>query len=404
MVFTLPFTIYGHELAAIAALLVLACLLSARTLLKKAALRRCAADCAGIRQEGETARQLPPVSVIVYTRSCDLEEAERNLPLIMEQDYPAPFEVIAVNIDESEEIDSALTRMAIDHPTLRATFIPGSSANVSKKKLAITLGVKAAANDIVLVTAANCRPRSDRWLASMTRHFDDTTGLVIGYSHNLPESDRAFGHRYRSFDTVTEAADYLSAALRGHTFRGNGNNIAYKKELFFANKGFSSSLNLKYGDDDIFISEIARMCDTAVEISPESILEESHQDYPYRFKIEKRRRAFTAKFVRSGHFATSALATAAYYAFLLLTAAAIAYGAYLAAVAGIPAKGAAIAGAGAALYLAETLIHIFAYRKAAAALSSPRLFFTLPLFRFVRPIINACHNSKSAQAGNYTWE
>lgn len=404
MVFTLPFTIYGHELAAIAALIILACLLSARTLRKKAALRRCAADCAGMHQEEGAAQRLPPVSVIVYTRSCDLEAAERNLPLIMEQDYPAPFEVIAVNIDESEEIDSALTRLAIGYPTLRATFIPGSSANVSKKKLAITLGVKAAAYDTVLVTAANCSPQSGLWLASMTRHFDETTGLVIGYSHNLPESDRAFGHRYRSFDTVTEAADYLSAALRGHTFRGNGNNIAYKKELFFANKGFSSSLNLKYGDDDIFISEIARKCGTAVEISPESILAESHQNYPYRFKIEKQRRAFTAKFVRSGHFATNALYTAAYYTFLLLAAATIAYGAYLAATDGNPEKGAAIAGTGAALYLAETLIHIFACRKAAAALSSPKLFFTIPLFRFVRPMINACHSSKSARAGNYTWE
>ncbi len=38
-------------------------------------------------------------------------------------------------------------------------------------------------------------------------------------------------------------------------YRGASGNIAFRRDKFFDNKGFSSSLNLRSGDDDIFINE-----------------------------------------------------------------------------------------------------------------------------------------------------
>ena len=63
-----------------------------------------------------------------------------------------------------------------------------------------------------------------------------------------------------------------------------------------------------------------------------------------------------------------------------------------------------LASVAAAIYLTETLIFIFAKRRTATVLQSPRQFFCLPLFRFAKPFINGLLNWHSQQGDNYTWE
>lgn len=399
----LPFDINNYEIIGYGLLLTLAVLLSVVAVRRKATLSHWLADNALDTDSEETPLPLPGVSVIVLAAHADADYMEESIPLMMEQDYP-DFEVIVVNMDKSEAVDDAIIRLQMVHPTLRATFIPGSSANVSKRKLGITLGVKAARHDVVAITSAHCFPQSRLWLRAMGRHFDDYTDMVLGYSHNRHADDRAFGHRYRTYDTTADAARYLAAAIHGCTFRGNADNIAYKRSAFLAVKGFSSSLNLKYGDDDIFVSQVADGDNVAVELSPESILESRYVDYAYFYKVNKERHYFTQKFLPSKMLGIRILTQIAYYAFLLLTAAGIVYPALLAADGADIVKPVALASLALAAYLAEVLINIFAQRRMAKVLQSPLLFFSIPLFRFVRPIINTVRNSKAPQARNYTWE
>ena len=61
-----------------------------------------------------------------------------------------------------------------------------------------------------------------------------------------------------------------------------------------------------------------------------------------------------------------------------------------------------LASVAAAIYLTETLIFIFAKRRTATVLQSPRQFFCLPLFRFAKPFINGLLNWHSQQGDNYT--
>ena len=50
---------------------------------------------------------------------------------------------------------------------------------------------------------------------------------------------------------------YLGYALAGRPYIGIGRNMAYRKELFYAQKGFSAHLDLQRGDDDLFINKAA---------------------------------------------------------------------------------------------------------------------------------------------------
>ena len=155
----IPFEIFDYEIYGYAALAIAGVVLSVVTIRRKAALSHWVADNA-LDTDTDEAMPLPALSVIVLTSGCDAELLASNIPLMMSQNYP-DFEIIVVNADASESVDDAMTLLQVEYPQLRSTFIPDSTANVSKRKLGITLGVKAAKNDIVVVTSAKCRPQSD---------------------------------------------------------------------------------------------------------------------------------------------------------------------------------------------------------------------------------------------------
>lgn len=396
----LPFGISCHEWCAAALLLFLCAILFAKTLRQK----RILAKHAALQSLSNSAAPLPPVSIVVYAKNSDSGQLLESIPRIMEQDYP-DFEVIVVYTDMSGYAVNALAHLTCKYPSLRTTFAPDTACNVSLRKLSLMLGIKAAKHDIVLITAANCLPESRQWIAAMAKHFNDGCDIVIGHSFVAANTDRSFGHRYRSFDTTMESAGYLAAAIKGRAFRGNGNNLAFRKRLFFENKGFSSTLNLKYGDDDIFVEEIAARGKVAVALSPESFLAETWIDYPLQHQLDKARHYFTQRFLKSGIPRKEAFFSFLRYVYLMATLLAVAWSILLAL--SDPAnylKAAVFASWAAALYLTDTLSFITAYRRIAKILHKPKLLFTLPIFRFVRPIANYCHKARASKAGNYTWE
>lgn len=76
---------------------------------------------------------------------------------------------------------------------------------------------------------------------------------------------------------------------------GVGRNLAYKKELFFKNKGFASHLKVLSGDDDLFVNEVASKTNTAVSLDPDCF---TISVPPIKFKNwirQKRRHISTGK-------------------------------------------------------------------------------------------------------------
>lgn len=389
-----------YVLAAIAAIcLILAAVQATYILRRKSALKRQLKKCSAA-----SGNKPAPISVIVFANNSNSAYLEESIPAIMAQDHP-DFEVIVVNSDSSATTDGILTRLTAEYPSLRSTFIPNTSCNVSIRKLSATLGIKAATNDTVLLTEASCIPRSEEWLTRISRHFDGRPSIVIGYSHYCYRQDKAAGRRYRSFDTAMTDSQYLAAAIRKHPYRGDRRNIAFSKQLFFDNKGYSKTMNLKYGDDDIFINEIAPMADTYVELSGESVLDMRCDDPRDYYASEKAHRAFTLGKIHPKATTASSLITSIRFIYLILLMALTFHSAYY--FLRQPENWlfpAISVGTAILIYLTETLIYISAIRKIAGILHAPKQFFTTPIFRLTRPFANAYFRSKSAQADNYTWE
>jgi cellulose synthase/poly-beta-1,6-N-acetylglucosamine synthase-like glycosyltransferase len=105
-------------------------------------------------------KEQPPVSVIICAKN-EAENLSKFLPAILEQDYP-DFEVIVINDGSVDDTDILLGTFSKKYSNLRTTFVPQEAQNLSTKKLGLTLGIKAAKNDLLLFTDADCVPASDK--------------------------------------------------------------------------------------------------------------------------------------------------------------------------------------------------------------------------------------------------
>lgn len=237
-------------------------------------------------------RELPPLSVILCARN-EAENLRRILPAILEQDYPE-FEVIVINDASTDETEDVLGVLEEKYPHLYHSFTPDSARYISHKKLALTLGIKASKHDWLVFTETNCMPASKQWLKLMARNFTSQTQVVLGYSGY----DRSKGwlHKRVAFDTLFQSLRYLGFALAGKPYMGIGRNMAYRKEVFFKQKGYSSHLNLQRGEDDLFINQIANGANTRVETDPNATMR-IQPIYRYKeWKEEKVSYIATARF------------------------------------------------------------------------------------------------------------
>ena len=208
-----------------------------------------------------------PVSVIICARN-EEDNLRVNLPLILAQDFP-DFEVIVVNDRSYDGSFDLLKDMAEVNPKLKVVNIDEEVIVSGSKKFALTLGIKKASNDILLLTDADCKPSSPQWILLMQSNFSEKTDIVLGVGV-YQKKDYSLLNQLIRFDTFFTALQYLSYSLAGLTYMGVGRNLAYRKHLFFDNKGFGSHNHIRSGDDDLFINEVAHKAKVNVSVSADS--------------------------------------------------------------------------------------------------------------------------------------
>lgn len=226
-----------------------------------------------------------PVSMIICARN-ESENLKKNLESWLDQDYP-DFQVIVVNDCSFDDSADFLKEMAAKHARLKVVTIEEQEKYQHGKKFALTLGIKAASYEQLLLTDADCFPASRQWLSLMQRNFTPTVDIVLGYGKY--RKTKSLLNKLIRFDTFYSALQFLSFSLMKKTYMGVGRNLAYKKQLFFKNKGFASHYHLLSGDDDLFINEVATADNTTVELSPEAFtISEPKTTFKAWFRQKKR--------------------------------------------------------------------------------------------------------------------
>jgi poly-beta-1,6-N-acetyl-D-glucosamine synthase len=219
------------------------------------------------RASAVTLNSKPPVSVIICARN-EAANLREFLPSVLQQQYP-DYEVVVVNDCSEDETEMVLSEFKSQFQHLRISTINKDPRFHHNKKLAQLIGIKAAKNEILLFTDADCRPESDQWISLMTGQLANEKDFVLGYGGY----SRAKGllNRYIRYDTMFIAMQYLGMAQRGIPYMGVGRNLVYRKSLFMKSNGFSSHYHIPSGDDDLFVNANANRANTAIQTAEGSV-------------------------------------------------------------------------------------------------------------------------------------
>ena len=202
-----------------------------------------------------------PISVIIAARN-ESHNLQENLRFILEQDY-SNFEVIVVNNNSTDDSYQVLSALKKEYNHLEIIEFNNPEHVRQGKKLPLTLGIKAAKNEHLLLTDADCKPKSNQWIKKMARGFKEKE-IILGYGPYIKTSGLL--NSIIRFDTAWIGMNYFSFALNGFAYMGVGRNLAYTKRAYQAVDGYKSHHMLASGDDDLFIQEASKKSSLGIEI------------------------------------------------------------------------------------------------------------------------------------------
>jgi len=249
------------------------------------------------RQKNEFARSDQGVSVVVCARD-EYYNLKANLPLLLKQDY-SKFEVVVVNHGSEDDTQYLLRDLSDGFDNLKIVNLPQDLNFFTGKKFPLSIGIKSASYELLLFTDADCVPSSDQWIRRMAANFTEGTDIVLGYG--AYQKSKSFLNLLIRFDAVRVAMNYLGFARAAMPYMGVGRNMAYRKSLFYSQKGFISHYRVKSGDDDLFVNKAATRKNTRIEIRPESITISTPKSNFAEWLRQKRRHLMTGGYYKPLH-------------------------------------------------------------------------------------------------------
>ena len=262
--------------------------------------------------------QTHPVSVIICARD-EAANLAKNLAGSLVQQYPFTHEVIVVDDNSFDESKYLLEELKKTFRHLNVIELKQEAKLITGKKYPLSVGIKTARYEIVLLTDADCVPASEYWIDKMQSAYEEGTEIVLGYG--AYHKKKGLLNKLVRWETFHTALQYLTYALAGIPYMGVGRNLSYRKTIFFRHKGFSSHSNIPSGDDDLFINMAATKSNTKINIDNGAFtLSEPPADWA-RWRKQKTRHYSTGKYYKPLHKFLLGLYSLSHFLFFpLLTA------------------------------------------------------------------------------------
>lgn len=205
-------------------------------------------------------RDLPSVSVVVVAHN-EAESLKKSLPYLLEQDYP-DYEVVVVDYTSQDDTPFVLRVCSENYPNLKPVSFPADVNMFKGKKYPLSIGIKSATKDVVLLTEPDCIPKGFDWIKEMMCGYMRGASIVMGYG--LLNAEGTLLGALQQYENLIYNASYLGSALLGYPYTGSGRNLSYRREFFFGRGGFISHYSFPDGADDLFVNQNATRSNTVV--------------------------------------------------------------------------------------------------------------------------------------------
>lgn len=241
------------------------------------------------RKQPSEGGSLPPVSVVLTARN-DAAWLKENLVYLLEQDYP-DFEVVVVDYLSNDDTEFVLKLLKDYYPHLKVVPFKEDVNLFQGKKYPLSIGIKSAKNDILMLADPDCTPKNLLWLRGMVRGYNKDTQIVLGYC-GVKRSKTLLGC-LQQYDALAYGAQYLGSALLGHPYTGSGRNLSYRRSFFFSQGAFIRHYDVADGSDDLFVYQNATRKNTAICIDSDACLAVEPRKHFYQWHDERRHRVAT---------------------------------------------------------------------------------------------------------------
>jgi glycosyltransferase involved in cell wall biosynthesis len=242
--------------------------------------------------------QTQPVSVIICARD-EAANLVKNLPGSLVQQYATTHEVIVVDDNSYDDTKYLLEEFKKTYKQLHVVELKQEAKFIPGKKFPLSVGIKTAKYETVLLTDADCVPASEYWIDKMQQTYHDDTEIVLGYGAYHKKGGLL--NKLIRWETFHTALQYFSYALAGQAYMGVGRNLSYKKTVFFRHKGFTAHNNIASGDDDLFIKTATTKKNTKINIDADTFTLSEPARTWQQWVHQKKRHYSTAKYYKPKH-------------------------------------------------------------------------------------------------------
>lgn len=118
------------------------------------------------------------IIMTVYDQAPEIQE---NLPVFLTQEYEPGYEVIIVDETSTDNTMDVLKLLKDTYPHLYSTFLPKPNRLIVRKKMAFSIGIKAAKNDWIILTKISKTLMAPDILQAINDAIEQDTELTLGY-------------------------------------------------------------------------------------------------------------------------------------------------------------------------------------------------------------------------------
>lgn len=240
-----------------------------------------------------------PVSVLICAKN-EAKNLKKNIPFFINQNYPL-FELVLINDSSSDNTLEIMKQLKEESSvSIKIINIAANKQFLKSKKHALTQGIIASSYEHLLFSDADCKPLSKNWITEIASNFNSQHKIVLGFG-SYKKIKKSILNKLIRFETLLTAIQYFSYSKIGIPYMGVGRNLAYTKSLFFSVNGFAKHMNIKSGDDDLFINQTAIKKNTTICYSKDSYTESSPKTTFKSWIQQKRRHISTAAYYKPLH-------------------------------------------------------------------------------------------------------